>query len=122
MRLADVIPTLIGRFRIERILGQGGFGVVYLAEDVQLKRQVAIKVPNPQFVQRPDDRELYLKEARTVARFGWQRRWLRSRMCKAPSASTLAFDANTRLALHATARWNDADQVFPRDTFKTVQN
>ena len=63
----ELIPTQIGRFRIEAILGKGGFGVVYLGLDKQLQRKVAIKVPKPQFVQRPEDRELYLKEARTVA-------------------------------------------------------
>ena len=61
------IPQFIGRFRIDGILGQGGFGLVYLGLDEQLQRKVAIKVPKPQFVERPEDRELYLKEARTVA-------------------------------------------------------
>ena len=64
---ADDVPRQIGRFRIERILGKGGFGIVYLGHDEQLQRKVAIKVPRPQFVQRVEDRELYLKEARTVA-------------------------------------------------------
>ena len=36
-------PTRIGRFQILRILGKGGQGEVYLAEDTQLKRRVAIK-------------------------------------------------------------------------------
>ena len=54
----EIIPTQIGRFRIERILGQGGFGVVYLGHDEQLQRKVAIKVPKPQFVQRQEDREV----------------------------------------------------------------
>ena len=48
----NALPQHIGRFRIEKILGQGGFGVVYLGRDVQLQRKVAIKVPKPQFVQR----------------------------------------------------------------------
>lgn len=38
----------LAEFRIERVLGQGGFGVVYLAFDTQLKRLVAIKEFMPQ--------------------------------------------------------------------------
>ena len=33
----------LGSYRIERVLGQGGFGITYLATQVGLKRQVAIK-------------------------------------------------------------------------------
>src|SRR5262249_59089005 len=60
-------PTHIGRHRIERVLGRGGFGLVYLAHDGQLQRLVAIKVPHPQRVAQPEDAEAYLSEARTVA-------------------------------------------------------
>jgi serine/threonine protein kinase/formylglycine-generating enzyme required for sulfatase activity len=60
-------PQLIGHFAVERILGQGGFGLVYLARDNQLQRFVAIKVPHRHLVSRPEDAEAYLTEARTVA-------------------------------------------------------
>ncbi len=61
------LPSQIGRYRIERLLGQGGFGLVYLAHDDQLARSVAIKVPHARLVTCPEDAGLYLTEARTVA-------------------------------------------------------
>ena len=61
-------PLTIGRYRVIRLLGQGGFGRVYLAHDDDLDRPVAIKVPNPGRVAGPGDVEAYLAEARTLAR------------------------------------------------------
>jgi serine/threonine protein kinase/formylglycine-generating enzyme required for sulfatase activity len=60
-------PLYIGRFQVERILGEGSFGLVCLARDDQLGRRVAIKVPHPHLVAQSADVELYLTEARTVA-------------------------------------------------------
>src|SRR5262245_24185252 len=60
-------PTKIGRYTILRLLGKGGFGRVYLAQDDDLKRLVAIKVPRPGRVSQPEDIEAYLNEARIVA-------------------------------------------------------
>ena len=60
-------PRRIGRYRIEKVLGQGGFGLVYLAQDEQLNRPVAVKVPHARLISQPEDAEAYLAEARTVA-------------------------------------------------------
>ena len=57
----------IGRYTVERVLGKGGFGIVYLARDETLGRLVAIKLPHAKLISKPEDAEAYLNEARTVA-------------------------------------------------------
>jgi serine/threonine protein kinase len=61
------IPETIGRYRIIKLLSKGGFGLVFLAQDDQLSRPVALKVPHTNRVSVPEDAEFYLAEARTVA-------------------------------------------------------
>ncbi len=60
-------PQHIGRYRVERLLGEGSFGRVYLAHDDELHRPVAIKVPHRRRISRPEDVEAYLTEARVLA-------------------------------------------------------
>src|SRR5947209_1590404 len=60
-------PERVGRYAVEKVLGEGGFGTVYLARDDELRRPVAIKVPRPDRVRSPGDVDAYLAEARTVA-------------------------------------------------------
>jgi eukaryotic-like serine/threonine-protein kinase len=64
----DESPVRIGRYRIEKVLGEGGFGLVYLAFDDQLERFVAIKVPHRRLISRLEDAEAYLTEARIVGK------------------------------------------------------
>ena len=58
----------IGRFEIERELGQGGLGVVYLAHDPKLGRRVAVKVPRFDAVAGTAVRRRFLREAEAAAR------------------------------------------------------
>jgi serine/threonine protein kinase len=60
-------PTKIGRYIILRRIGKGGFGQVLQAYDEDLDRPVAIKVPRPDRVFRPEDVEAFLNEAQILA-------------------------------------------------------
>jgi predicted Ser/Thr protein kinase len=60
--------ALAGQYSLERELGRGGMGVVYLAREVQLDRHVALKVLPPALAQRADLRERFMREARTAAK------------------------------------------------------
>ncbi len=57
----------IGRFRLLRKLGSGGYGVVFLAHDPNLNRQVALKVPRPEVLVTADLKRRFLREAEAAA-------------------------------------------------------
>jgi serine/threonine protein kinase len=60
-------PLEIGRFRVLREIGRGGFGVVMLAHDPERQEPVALKVPRAEMLLNPKARERFLLEAKTVA-------------------------------------------------------
>lgn len=61
------VPQRVGRFEIVRSLGRGGYGVVLLAVDPELNRQVAIKLPGPEFFVDETVRARFCREAEAAA-------------------------------------------------------
>jgi hypothetical protein len=65
----ELESAITGRYLLERELGRGGMGAVFLARDLKLDRLVAIKVLPPELAVRPELRERFLRETRTAAAF-----------------------------------------------------
>jgi serine/threonine-protein kinase len=63
----ELQAALAGEYSLQRELGRGGMGIVYLARDVQLDRDVAIKVLPSHLARTRESRERFLREARTAA-------------------------------------------------------
>lgn len=59
---------IAGKYRIERLLGKGGMGAVYLAEHEMLHQKVAIKFLLPEIAEDPELASRFLNEGRAVAR------------------------------------------------------
>lgn len=62
------IPRTVDRYRLDRLIGKGGMGAVYEAEDLSLRRRVAIKVMTGRAVENATSRQRIHREARAVAR------------------------------------------------------
>ncbi len=63
----DDLPLTIGRFQIRRPLGQGGFGLVLLAFDPHLDREIALKIPQFKALATAESRARFLREGRAAA-------------------------------------------------------
>jgi len=64
----DTPPQRIGRYEIQRELGRGGFGVVYLAHDPVVNRPVALKVPRRDRFKASEDVDRFIAEARSAGK------------------------------------------------------
>ena len=69
-RLPTIGPghVVAGRFRIEGLVGEGGFGAVYRATQLNIGRTVALKVLQPDLVSRADSESRFLREAELAQR------------------------------------------------------
>src|SRR5437868_1358835 len=60
--------VLAGKYRIERVLGLGGMGIVVAARHVQLDQHVALKFLLPEALENPDVVQRFAREARAAAK------------------------------------------------------
>jgi serine/threonine-protein kinase len=68
LEFLELQEAVAGRYSLERELGRGGMGIVFLAKDVALDRPVAIKLLPPELAEQQELRERFLREARTAAK------------------------------------------------------
>src|SRR5687767_1571215 len=64
---AELIGTTLGHYRIERLLGEGGMGKVYLADDTLLDRKVALKILPPGLIEEHDRLKRFKQEAKAAS-------------------------------------------------------
>ncbi|HEV3436088.1 MAG TPA: serine/threonine-protein kinase [Gemmata sp.] len=62
-------PHRVGRFELRKQLGKGGCGIVFLAYDPKLEREVALKIPRPEMLLSADARRRLIREALAAAEF-----------------------------------------------------
>jgi eukaryotic-like serine/threonine-protein kinase len=62
-----VIGSQINQYKIQKLLGKGGMGAVYLARDARLERQAALKILPPYFVNEPNRLARFVREAKAAS-------------------------------------------------------
>ena len=65
--MSDAAPAMIGSYEVIREIGRGGMGVVYLARDTKLDREVAIKALPPEVVDDEEKLSRFEREAKLLA-------------------------------------------------------
>lgn len=68
-----MIGKTISHYKLLEKIGGGGMGVVYKAEDIKLKRTVALKFLPQDLTRNAVAKRRFIKEAQTTSALGWQR-------------------------------------------------
>ena len=104
------LPERFGRYRILKCLGQGGMGSVYLAEDTQLERKVALKVAHLGSADDPETIARFRREARAAAALD------HPNLCAIYDSGTIDDEYYLTMALiegESLADWLTSRQIFP---------
>ena len=119
--LLSALRELLGdRYAIERELGRGGMGAVYLARDRQLDRPVALKVLPPDIAIEPGLRDRFLRETRLVAGFSHPN--IVPVFAVEESPTLLAFAMGFVEGESLTARVQRAGPLSSRETVRLMQD
>jgi serine/threonine protein kinase len=86
--------TKLGRYEIRSKLGAGGMGEVYLAEDTELHRKVALKVLPADVVTNKDRMRRFKQEATAAAALNHRTSHIFTRLAKLPARSLLRWNSS----------------------------
>lgn len=64
----NLVGQTLNRYKINALIGEGGMGAVFLATDLTLERDVAVKIMHPNYARQPNFQQRFLQEARTAAK------------------------------------------------------
>jgi serine/threonine protein kinase len=106
--LADDEIGRLGDYRVRRLIGRGGMGLIFLAEDVQLLRPVALKVIRPELAEAPDVAARFSREARAAAAIRHDNVVTIYQVGQARGVAFLAMEHLRGLSLH---RWLERDRM-----------
>jgi eukaryotic-like serine/threonine-protein kinase len=65
--VAEIGSVIGGRYRLQELLGEGSFAAVFRAEDMEQKRDVAVKMLRPEYAASPDFMSDFRWQARAAA-------------------------------------------------------